>query len=367
MQMLNVQTLWNERNRLADSQRELVDSGRENDALIIEGQIKQLDITIGDMIAREDEIRNAAAAAPRPTASFAERILGPRDEFRGLEFGFKNAASVTHVTGPTVTEFELPAKPEALLSNFAATIIETPADGSVSFKQRDAQEGTPDTWQGVTEGNSAAKAKVIYKWKDAVANKETIAGYVPISKDSMLDYDELADIIQHDLLIDLNRKTNEKYVKGNNNTGIVGITNTTGIIAVTDKMNGQYFEAIRKMRTKVMTTSGRIPTHVAMNPAIKEAIDLYKTETGLYQFLGDGILWGMQVVEDSDIDGILVYDFMGARRRSIHDTSVEIGYANDQFIKNELSILAEHTKAFQVRYPDAFAFATTVDLDGTGA
>ncbi len=37
----------------------------------------------------------------------------------------------------------------------------------------------PATWGGVTNGTSAAKAKVLYSYKDAVANKETIAGYVP--------------------------------------------------------------------------------------------------------------------------------------------------------------------------------------------
>ena len=50
------------------------------------------------------------------------------------------------------------------------------------------------------------------------------------------------------------------------------------------------------------------------------------------------------------------------RRRSIHGgVSVEIGYYNDQFIKNELSVLAEWTKALQVRRPDGFCWAEKVD------
>lgn len=72
----------------------------------------------------------------------------------------------------------------------------------------------------------------------------------------------------------------------------------------------------------------------------------------------------MQVVEDVSCPGILVYDSFAARRRAIHGgTTVEIGYYNDQFIKNELSILGEHTKALQVRYPDAFCLATKTALD----
>jgi hypothetical protein len=43
--------------------------------------------------------------------------------------------------------------------------------------------------------------------------------------------------------------------------------------------------------------------------------------------------------------------------------TVEVGYYNDQFIKNELSILAEQTAAYQVIYPDALCYATKENLD----
>ena len=104
---------------------------------------------------------------------------------------------------------------------------------------------------------------------------------------------------------------------------------------------------------------------MCISPEVKEAIDLYKTETGLYQSLGSDNYWGMKVIEDPNCDGILVYDAFAATRRNIHGTAVEIGYVNDQFIKNELSILGEHTKALQVRYPDAFCYASATDLDKT--
>lgn len=361
MPILNSKQLWQERQRLADEQAKLVTDGDNDGARVIEGQIKQLDITLDHVIQEEDKLRNATPK-PQPK-SFAERILGPRDQFHGLEVGFKNAASVVSVSAPTEIELELPAKSPALLNNFAATLPEAPAVGPISYKQRGEQTGNPETWAGVTDGTSATKAQVIYTWKDAVANKETIAGYVPISKDTLADYDELASIIQSDLLIDLNDVTDAKYLTGNNSTGIIGVLNTPGIQEFTTTMAGAYFDAIRKMRTLVMNNARRIPTHVCISPDIKEAIDLYKTTTGLYQALGDNVYWGMQVVEDTNCDGILVYDSFAARRRSIHDTTVEVGYYNDQFIKNELSILAEHTKVLQVRYPDAFCHATKANLD----
>ena len=374
MAILNSKQLWAERNRLAEEQRRAVDDKNQDKALIIQGQIEQIDSTLNHVLDEEDALRHT----PKPKAqneTFGMRILGARDEFHGLELGFKTAAernetTVVSVTGPSEIELELPMKLPTAFENFASTLLETPAAGSISYKQRDKsnESGGPDTWGGVTSGNSATKAKVIYAWKDAVANKETIAGYVPVSKDTLMDYDELFDIIEHDLLLDLDAKTNAKYWNGNSGTGIKGIENTVGIQAFETHMGGRYFDAIRMMRTKVMTGSRRVPTHVCVSPEVREAIDLYKTETGLYQTLGSDVYWGMKVIEDESCPGILVYDSFAARRRAIHGgTTVELGYYNDQFIKNELSILAEHTKALQVRYPDAFCLAKKADLDQAAA
>lgn len=359
--IMNSNQLWAERHRLADAQAKAMEAGDHDAALVYDGQIRQLDITLGHVLEEEEQARNAAPGVRFETASLGERILGPRDEFGGLAVGFKNA--VVTIGAPQEYDLDVPAKGEALLANFASTLQEVAAVGTVNYKRRAAQTGNPNTWAGVTEGTSATKASVIYAWTDAVANKETIAGYVPVSKDTLADYDGLLSIIESDLTIDLEDKTDEKYLVGNNSTGIVGITNTTGIQTYTTGEDGDYYAAIRKMRTLCIRNARRVPTHVCMSPEIKQAIDLHKTTDGYYQSLGDGIYWGMQVVEDVNCPGILVYDAFAAKRRSIHGLSVEVGYANDQFIKNELSILAEHTKALQVTYPDAFVYATKSALD----
>lgn len=363
MTLLNSKQLFNERQRLADEQAKLVTDGEVDNARVIEGQIKQIDLTLQHVLDEEEKLRTAPTA-PKVADTFGVKILGPKDQFRGLEVGFKNDASVSFMKSPYEVDLTLDAKPDPVYMTFADTLAEVPAQGSVKYQRRKAQIGNPDTWGGVTTGNSATKAKVIYQWEEAVANEETIAGYVPVSKQSLQDYAELLSVIEHDLLLDLKYKTDDKYLNGNNSAaGIVGIKNTAGIQEVSDGFGGAYFDAIRKMRTKVMTASNRIATHVLVSPDIKEAIDLYKTTTGLYQSLGDGFYWGMQVIEDPNFDGILVYDMNAAKRRSVGDVTVEVGYFNDQFIKNELSILAEHRKALQVTYPDAFCYASKTNLD----
>ena len=366
--------LFARRQELADAQASLVTEGKEDEARVIEGQIREIDRTLDHVLDEEASLRDQASAAePKPMASFAERILGPRDQFKGLDVGFRNedddyyttetAPGVVHVAGPQEIDYDLPQKRARLLYNFASTLPSTPASGPITFKQRSTQYGEPETWAGIDDetGESAAKAKVIYTWKDATANKETTAGYVPVSKDTLKDYDELLSIIEHDLTLDLDEKVNSKYLTGANSSGIVGVLNTVGIIDYAEHFGGLYWEAIRHMRNELMKEARTIPTHVCMHPDIKMAIDLYKDQNSRYQQL-DG-WWGMIPVEDFDCEGILVYDQFAARKRPIHGRTVEVGYVNDQFIRNELSLLAEETDCLQVIRPDAFIYATKTNLD----
>lgn len=365
----NSKELWAERNKLVENQRALMDEDKVDEARVVEGQIKQIDLTLEHVLDEEEKLRSSASIPKTPRASFAEQILGARNEFSGLEVGFRAEGdpTVTTVTAPTETELAIPGKRPALLNNFASTLGSAEASGDIDFRQRSTQHGEPDTWAGVKDGASATKSKVIYTWKPAKALKETIAGYVPVSKATLKDYAELANIIESDLILDVNEKENGKFLTGSNSTGIIGVLNTPGILAFTTGMGGLYYEAIRLMRTKVMKEARRVPTHVCLHPDIKTAIDLYKTETGLYQFLGDNVLWGMTVVEDFDCDGILVYDATCARKRPVHSMTVEVGYVNDQFIKNELCILAEKTTALQTTYPDGFCYAAKSDVDKPAA
>ena len=367
--MMNSKELWARREEMANKQSQLMNDGMEDEARVVEGQIKELDITMKHILEEEDKLRAEYEAAPKlETVSFGERVLGARDEFKGIDVGFRfenSDPSVVTVAAPVEIEYDLPGKSAALLNNFESTIPSAPAAGSVLFKQRGTQYGSPDTWGGVDgdTGESATKEKVIYTWEDAVANAEVVAGYVPISKQSLRDYDELHTTIESDLLIDLREKRNGKLLNGSNPKGIIGVLNTPGIQTFAEAVAGRYYDAIRMMRTRCMRYARRIPTHVSVHPDIKEAIDLYKTQMGLYQFLGDDILWGMKVVEDFECDGILVYDKYASKKRPVHGVSVEVGYVNDQFVKNELCLLAEETLAYQVKYPNAFVYAAKDDLD----
>ncbi|MBQ9041580.1 MAG: phage major capsid protein [Eggerthellaceae bacterium] len=356
--------LFARRRELDSRQHELMAEDNVDEARIIEGQIRELDITIEHVLDEEAKMRDSFQPV-HESKGFSELVLGARDSFKPLELGFRSEGNpVVHIGSPTETDLEIPGKSPALLANFASTIPEKAASGAIEFQRRVADVGAVGTWSGVDSetGESALKEKVIYKWEPAIALTEVLAGYVPVSKKTLRDYDELQSIIETDLLIDLDDKEDAAYMAGNNSNGIIGAINTPGIQTFSTGMGGLYWEAIRKMRTQCMVNGRAIPTHVCMHPDIKQEIDLYKTQQGFYQNLSDHF-WGMIPEEDFNCPGILVYDAFAMLRRPVGGTVVEVGYVDDQFIKNELCILAERESAFQVKKPTSLVYASKTSLD----
>ena len=84
--------LFSRRQELASTQASLMTDGLEDEARVVEGQIRELDITLEHVLDEEDRLRSEYKAQPAQPEGFGERILGPRDSFGGLAFGFKNEA-----------------------------------------------------------------------------------------------------------------------------------------------------------------------------------------------------------------------------------------------------------------------------------
>ncbi len=110
--LFNSKELWAERQKLADSIGGLVAEGKVDEARIAEGQVKQLDITLEQVLADEAALRDSARIAePAARATFGEQILGPRDAFDGIEFGFKAEAADPSVVSATSRQPSRPSPP----------------------------------------------------------------------------------------------------------------------------------------------------------------------------------------------------------------------------------------------------------------
>tara|TARA_R110001606_G_scaffold85719_6_gene194310 strand:- start:2307 stop:3545 length:1239 start_codon:yes stop_codon:yes gene_type:complete len=108
-----------------------------------------------------------------------------------------------------------------------------------------------------------------------------------------------------------------------------------------------------------------IPNYIVMNPADVAAMELNKTSAGEYTYpmfvpQADGItrVKGVPVVVNPGVPSGDYYigDFTKAQLRMREDLNVQVGYVNDDFTKNMMTVLAEARACFFVKSNDVNAF-----------
>lgn len=220
-----------------------------------------------------------------------------------------------------------------------------------------------------------AKAKSEMAWKKTSAYLETIAHYIPVSKLEMRDYGQLENVVNTELLYGLAAKKAAAIVSqaaDAENPGIVGLTQNTDILTYSAGASDSIADSAYKMATDVFLASGYAPTTIAMHPYVAEAIQLQKDGNKNYMHLVvNGQLWALNVVQDSNLVdatgakfGMMVYWNGGATVFTKHNDELSIGLVDDQFIRNEYTILAEGTYGLKVSRPDAFSYLADTGVTG---
>ena len=297
-------------------------------------------------------------------------ILGARDEFRGIQPGWKAVVNTgPGLVTPVEEDLSLPAAVGAP-SGVLATLPTGICNGDVHYYQQPALTNAAAGW---TSGN---KAQSDLEWDDVVAHLETIAPWIPIAKQTANRFDELEGLIRGALFLGLDLTKDACAVRGSNSSGIVGLANQSGIIAHTYS-DGSGALSLRDnlltMRRKARVASGFAPNYVALSPFAIEQIALAKDQIGNYLFpdfngAGDTIL-GMRVVEDVNMtnataskETAMVY-FSGAAEWLVADRDeVTVGLVDKQFIQNAYTLLAEGTYALKVWAPKAICYCSDISL-----
>lgn len=222
----------------------------------------------------------------------------------------------------------------------------------------------PFSWveKVVGEGGAASVAeggaKPFYDF-DYVENKvtaEVIAAIVPVSKQALARMPRLMSDIQTELMAELREEIQRQILLGTGASNeIKGIdyyaTNfAAGGLAGTVKFAND-FDVVRAVRAQIRRSKGKVGKLVILvSPDRAASMDLKKTETeGLYLMppfsSAEGtIIKGVYVMECDDItDDDLFYagDFSKYMFNIVEGITIEVGYINDQFQKNQLSIRAE--------------------------
>ncbi len=193
--------------------------------------------------------------------------------------------------------------------------------------------------------------------------------------DELLKYGpELVAVLRDMLAIDLNLVVDAQLLSGNgtapNLQGVLGVSPVLDAAAVGTQVvaNANLFDVIRIACTKIMVTGkGKfVPTHVILNPADSEELDLTKASDGTYImpafYAANGMLIkGARVVENTGITAgtFLVGDFRFLNVRPNGGVTVDFSNSDsDDFQKGIVAIRMQRHLAAYVKTNDNGAFIT---------
>ena len=194
---------------------------------------------------------------------------------------------------------------------------------------------------------------------------KVIAHWMKASRQILSDFSQLSSIIDERLLYGLAYVEEQQLLNGDG-TGqnLLGIVPQATAYAAPVTVTGSTI--IDQLRLALLQAElAEFPsTGIVLNPKDWAVIELLKDTQGRYlignpQGTLSPTLWGVDVVTTQAMteDKLLAGAFkMGAQVFDRWDARVEVGYVNDDFIRNLVTILAEERLALAVYRPQAFIF-----------
>ena len=212
---------------------------------------------------------------------------------------------------------------------------------------------------------AALKPESDLKFDLVQTSAKVVAHWMKASRQILSDFSQLRSIIDQRLIYGLKFKEEAQLLNGDG-TG----QNLHGIVpqaeAFVAPMTISGATEIDNLRLAMLQAElAEFPsTGAVLNPKDWARIELEKDTTGRYiignpQGTLSPTIWGVDVVTTQAIaeDKFLAGAFkMGAQVFDRWDARIEVGYVNDDFIRNLVTILAEERLALAVYRPEAFIY-----------
>lgn len=270
---------------------------------------------------------------------------------------------------------EAPMRRRFVLSNnpIIRVINGGPGSNPLTWVEWRPKEGGP-----APTAESAAKPLMDWTYQIGTANAKTIAVLAYVTKQALLNRAVLADEITNELLENLADELDYQALLGDNTGENLNGINTiakafTGAALAGEVENANVFDVIRaailqarkgnKATTGYSRRTGYAPNYVLISPDIAAQMDVTKDANGQYILppfsTQDGqIIKGVRLIENDFVgdDDFIVGDFTKALFNFVEGITLESGFINDQFAKNQMTIRAEATGMVRVKYHDQWAF-----------
>lgn len=216
-----------------------------------------------------------------------------------------------------------------------------------------------------SEGDKKAQSDI--KFGEVTTNVVTLAHYIKASRQILHDAPMLASYINGRLMYGLKLIEEQQLLNGDGESG-----NLKGIIpqatAFADKAKLEAYTLIDQLRlAQLQTLLAEYPaTGYVLNPIDWATLELAKDNEGRYiigqpQSVASPTLWGLPVVATQAIEQgkFLTGAFnLAAQIFDSETASIEVGFENDDFTRNLITVLCEERLALAVYRPEAFIYGT---------
>ena len=230
------------------------------------------------------------------------------------------------------------------------------------------QQTTASTSSFILEAGAKAQGQVQYQEVSVEVKK--VAATLKVSKEMLTDLAFMQSEVNYDLMESVEQSIDNALLNGNgvgaNLDGVINQSSawSAGSFAGTIT-NANVSDVIRVGKAQI-EASNFTPTHVILNPEDVAKIQLTKTAQGEYTYpifmdqTGAMNLAGMVVVSSANMtaDNFVIGDFSRFNVRYREALNMSIGYVNDDFQRNMVTILCEARLVSYIKANDQAGFVT---------
>ena len=263
------------------------------------------------------------------------------------------------VLEPGVNRIPRPIRRMREISNVGSTTSKF-----VTYIQQ-TQNVAPGAEESLWTAEAGAKFNGEVKYEEVSEEVKKVAAYIKVSKEMLADLSFVRSEINTELMEAIEQNIDDALING------AGGTSLNGLLSVAPSFSAGSFAAsvpsaniwdVIRIAKAQIEAGNFVPTHVVLNPEDVAALELTKTSTGEYTYpaFWDANLRvaGLTVVSSNNITAgtMLVGDFTKMNIKFREDMNMSVGYENDDFTRNMVTILCEARLVAYVKGNDVNAF-----------
>lgn len=227
------------------------------------------------------------------------------------------------------------------------------------------QNVTPGAEGTLWVNEAGAKFNGEVKYEEVSEEVKKIAAYIKVSKEMLADLSFVRSEINTELMEAIEQTIDNSLVNG------AGGVDLNGLLSVAPAFSAGTFagtipganisDLIRVAKAQIQAANFQ-PTHVVLNPEDVAKIELTKTSSGEYTYPAfwdaNMMLAGLTIVSSNNITAgtLVVGDFTKFNIKFREDMNMSVGYENDDFTRNMVTILCEARLVAYIKGNDVNAF-----------